>query len=91
MSSKLKTLKRHARRRFQERFGIPLTGIMERAILTDIRRGEAVFVEKQSFRVTVWDVTLAIGVVRVVYDKARGCLITVLPPTEADINDDDVL
>ena len=40
------------------------------------------FVERQSNRVTVWDVQIDGIVARVVYDKNRQNIITILPPDD---------
>lgn len=45
-----------------------------------IQNGNGIFIEKQSNRVTVWDLSLNSSVYRVVYDKDRKRIVTVLPP-----------
>lgn len=83
--SKRKTLRRHARRRTQERYGLDLTQTVRDEIIAKIRRGAAHMVERQSLRVSVQDVLLSTGdMIRVVYDNQRRELVTVLSRDEAD-------
>ncbi len=73
--SKCKALKRHTKKRAAQRFGINVD-IHELADL--IQRNCGTFIERQSNRVTVWDVEYKGATLRVVYDKLRGLPITVL-------------
>ena len=75
---------RHAERRFLQRTGIVLTHELHGRLTAKIQRDDSdvVFVEKQSNRVSVWDVTHKVEgekiTFRIVYDKMRRNIITVL-------------
>ena len=72
--------RRHARRRAQERYGLEFNGTMNKAIIAQIQSGKATFVEKQSHRVSVWDVQIEDGALaRIVYDRERKQVVTFLP------------
>ena len=73
--SKSDTLRRHTKKRAAERFGMAVN-IDELSKLIQENRG--IFVERQSLRVTVWDVEYNGTVLRVVYDKKRGMPVTIL-------------
>jgi AraC-like DNA-binding protein len=92
MAKKKKCQMKHAKRRFQERFGMTLTQNIHEQMISDIRHGRAVFVQKQSNRVSVFDLTVEDTPVRVVYDKQRRSIATVLDPQTMplrEIEDDD--
>jgi len=75
----------HARRRFKERVGIDLTREIESEIVSKIQRGKnARFVDRQSGRVTIWDVEVQRLWVRVVYDSNRHSVVTVLPEASSN-------
>ena len=74
----------HARRRFQERFGIFLTKELKAEILQTIHKGFASFVEKQSNRISLFDVTIKGSTIRVVYDKVRKNIVSALWPEGVD-------
>ena len=92
MKSKSKTLEEHATKRLAERFGVKLTQCLWDDILHQIHNKKATFYKKQSNRVTIWDVLVNIReqevlddkaeagdlMVRIVYDKMRKCIISVL-------------
>ena len=87
MATKAKTQKNHARRRFQERLGINLTNELHKIIVKKIQNNEAHLVEKQSNRVSVWDVDtngivsseyMDIKTIRVVYDSKSKNIVTTL-------------
>lgn len=93
--------KNHARRRFNERYGIKLTQNVWDQILFQISSGSAVLIEKQSLRVKVYDVTINLSKndvlgtvqpgkvrVRIVYDKLRSTIVTALPPDCIDIDNE---
>lgn len=71
------------------RYGIVLTQALREDLIREIQTASGLesdgarFVEKQSNRVTVWDVRLPdnpeVELVRVCYDKIRKEIITVLP------------
>lgn len=75
---KEKALRVHSWRRAHERYGLDLTDELREEIISQIRTGKSIAVEKQSERVSVHDVHVAGQVVRVAYDKSRGQLITFL-------------
>ena len=69
----------HAKRRLQERYGIELTAELRRELLSQIRSGEAKFLERQSRRLTIHVVKVGEDVeIPVVYDSVRGEIVTVL-------------
>jgi hypothetical protein len=75
----------HAKRRAAERYGITLNHALHTELIAAIQTGRATFVRRQSHRVSLFDVTLPTGVTaRVVYDRHRKALITVLPPEARD-------
>lgn len=83
--SKEDTVRRHARERGRERYGIEMGEHMERLIIGRITSGCSIPVERQSLRVSVHDVTLEDGQhVRVVYDKERRQIVTFLPMPTRD-------
>jgi hypothetical protein len=78
---KAKSQRIHASRRSLERHGVWLTSAVQRDIVRQIQsKTAAVFVERQSLRITVWDVVYNERKFRVVYDSKRHTLVTVLPP-----------
>jgi hypothetical protein len=79
-------LRVHSFRRALERYPeLDLTDEVRAEIITAIREGKSSPVERQSNRVSVHDVTLKSGhVVRVVYDRQRGRLITFLYKDDKD-------
>lgn len=78
--SKKKRQKHHAQRRARERFGIYLTDNDVNEIIKMIQNAskKVLFVEKQSNRVSVFQVTYGDEVFGVVYDKIRKMIVTVL-------------
>ena len=82
--TKTKSLRAHLKRRFLERFGVEINRIDEIQMLNQIQNKEAEFIEKQSIRVSVFDVKLNEVKYRVVYDKNRKHLVTVLPYYEKE-------
>lgn len=70
----------HARRRFYQRFGIKLTKELKVHIVKMIQRGFATLVEKQTNRVSLFDVCIEGKTVRVVYDKQRKNIVSALWP-----------
>lgn len=79
--SKAKTLRKHARKRAWQRHGVVLSNNDQRQLVGLIQKGRGEFVERQSRRVSVHDVEWNGVVMRCVYDKLRGELVTVLPPS----------
>ena len=83
---KSKDMLRHVKRKFWMRWSIELTDELHREFVKKIQNREGKLVEKQSNRVSVWDIEYKEKTMTVVYDKIREMLITVLPEG-ADIND----
>lgn len=73
------TVRRHARERGRERYGIEMGPAVEDEIVRKIAGGKSICVERQSLRVSVHDVPLEGLTVRVVYDKQRRQVVTFLP------------
>lgn len=78
--SKATAQRRHAKRRLAERFGVEASNRDLAEWVAAIRLGRARFVERQSLRVTVWDVDHNGRTIRLVYDKHRGEIVTALFP-----------
>ena len=76
--SKIVSQKEHAYRRLKQRFGIILTDELHKEFIKKIISSEGKFVEKQSCRVSVWDVKYEGQTIRLVYDKVRKVIITCL-------------
>ena len=76
----------HARRRFIQRFGIPLTKELKLQLLTMIHKGHCQFIEKQSNRISLFDLYIPDNgtKIRVVYDKIRHNIVSVLYPEGVD-------
>jgi len=79
MTTKAVSQTRHAQRRFLERTGLEVSKRELRGLSQAIRTERGRFVERQSLRVTVWDVPFEGRTFRVVYDKKRKTIVTVLP------------
>jgi hypothetical protein len=75
---------RHARRRAAARFGINMGPRFHEELVTAIQTGKASFVEKQSNRISVWDVDYEGKVARIVYDRIRKQIVTFLYDTFPD-------
>jgi hypothetical protein len=74
-----------ARSRFAELHLLTVTDRDLDDMVADIRSGRATLIERQSNRVTVWDVDFLDQPRRVVYDQKRHTIVTVLPrPAEAN-------
>lgn len=69
----------HTRRRAQERYGVKLNKAAMAALIARIQSNRAKFVERQSNRITVWEVEHQSKRMRVVYDTKRGTIVTCLP------------
>lgn len=78
--SKKRASQLHARRRSAQRTGIVLTDGRQKKIVQMIQSGKATFVRKRSNRVSTFDVLYCGELMRVVYDRKRKCLVTVLDP-----------
>lgn len=78
-SSKAQTQRRHAIRRAHERHGLQLTRQDLNDIVRQIQSDKATFVERQSLRVSLFDVVVHERSVRVVYDRQRKTIVSFLP------------
>lgn len=86
MNTKKELQKRHAKRRFQTRLGISLTQDIHALLVKKIQKGEATKVEKQSNRVSIWDIPVSglfrdnpeMDSIRVVYDSNTKNIVTAL-------------
>lgn len=77
--------KKHACRRMQERFGITLSSSDYNKLVGMIRHNgfdgnKAIFKERQSNRVSCWQLDYGGQNLSVVYDRHRKRIVTVLPP-----------
>lgn len=70
----------HARRRAKERFGIRLTKAMRLDIIKKIGSNKTRKLGKQSLRVTGHEVEIEGKLLKVLYDKKRKSIVTILPP-----------
>ena len=82
--TKAATQRLHARRRFLEREGLVYSRRVERALIGAIVGGKSVCVERQSHRVSVHDVPHEERIYRVVYDRQRKTIVTVLSIAAAE-------
>lgn len=78
-NQKRKAQQKHAVRRFAQRHGEFVGQDRFLEMVHSIQEGRATFIEKQSNRVSVFDVALGEKIVRVVYDKHRKTIVTALP------------
>jgi hypothetical protein len=76
----------HAFNRFKQRTGLHFTKEVRSKFITMIKNGKTTCVQQQSLRITVHDVTYDGKVYRVIYDKNRENIVTVLPHN-ADIKE----
>jgi hypothetical protein len=79
----------HVKRRFKERFGIDLTRIKRRDIINMILSGRATFIEKESNRISLYDVNIEHQVIRVAYDRLRKELVTAMVPSIISLDEQD--
>jgi hypothetical protein len=77
--TKAKNQKRHAKRRAFERYALDLHQDAQASIVRAIQGGEARFLRRQSWRVTLWEVEHDGQRLPVVYDRKRKTIVTVLP------------
>lgn len=82
--SKMQSQDIHARKRFFQRFNIILTKELKAHIVKMIQRGFATHVEKQTNRISLFDVYVEGKTVRVVYDKHRHNIVSALWPEGID-------
>lgn len=77
--SKLACQKIHAKKRARQRHGIILSDRGIQTIVTTIQNGQAELIERQSMRVGIYKVSYDGYDFKVVYDRKRKTLATVLP------------
>lgn len=76
---KTKTLIKHTKRRAKERYGLHLKEEDIKNIVNLIQKQKAEYILTESLRVTWWIVHYLGKELKVLYDKKRKTLITVLP------------
>jgi hypothetical protein len=81
--SKTKAERRHAIRRFAQRFPKELTNHEYDELVRQIQSGRAKFIEKQSNRVSVFEVKTSGITAIAIYDKSRKTIITFITPEMA--------
>lgn len=96
MASKEQTIRVHAKRRFDERYGVVLTDTLHKELVSSIQAGMvATFICSQSNRISIWAVQIAekytpagqgMHTIPVAYDKLRKMLVTALPVICLDPN-----
>ena len=84
--SKSNTQKYHLRKRFQERYGLNIGKDTIDRFIRMIQKNECNFVEKQSDRISIWDIPYEDNTFRVVYDKCTKNIVTVFPSEKLIIN-----
>jgi hypothetical protein len=68
----------HAKSRFKERLGLDITTAQIDAMVKTIQMGYAKFVERQSARVSKWEMTFNDRPYYVIYDKRTKSIVTIL-------------
>lgn len=81
---KTRSYKIHTARRAIERYGFEFTMATLASFVNQIQSNKGQFVKRTSNRVTVWDVSHPDTEenIRVVYDKIRKSIVTILPKTQ---------
>jgi len=77
--TKLQAERAHCKQRFLERYGIEFNRHMRSEFEKLIQTNQTHLIKKQSNRVSIHDVIYEGEVYRVVYDKNRKTIVTVLP------------
>jgi hypothetical protein len=72
-----------------DRHGIELTDKLETEIINQIHTGSAVLIEKQSLRVSMWEITVEENKIKILYDKMRKQIITAIPKDDSPLNRDN--
>lgn len=78
----------HVKRRCLQRTGVEMTAKLNNQLIGKINNGheDAKFVEKQSNRVSVWDIVHEVSekeiVFRIIYDRMRKNIVTILNNVE---------
>ncbi len=78
--TKANSLLRHSKRRASERYGLNIGRAGLRVIVDSIRSGNAMFIRRESNRISEWKVEYQGVEMRVIYDKRRSMVVTFLPP-----------
>ncbi len=86
MNSKKKAQRRHAGRRAAERYGMKWNREKNAQVRSQIKRGTAVLVERQSLRVGIYLVEIDGQQVKVAWDKNRAEVASVLPLEDRKVN-----
>lgn len=78
--NKANSLLRHSKRRASERYGVNIgrAGLWD--IVNKIRSGRAIFIRKETNRISEWKVEHGGVLMRVIYDRRRKMVVTFLPP-----------
>lgn len=84
MTSKAAQQRKHAKRRARQRFGIILTQNDEAIIKQKIQNCEAIFIYKQSNRVSHFGIKFQGKDMIVIYDKIHKTIVTFLYPEKYD-------
>jgi len=80
--SKVICQRKHAKMRASQRYQLTLNKDKLRVICKQIQEGKgAKYVARQSFRVTIWEVTYEGKNLWAVYDRMRHTVVTFLPPS----------
>lgn len=86
MISKSACQKKHAKNRARERFQIIFNNQQLKDIVQKIQKNQLKFIERQSNRITIWELSLPDNKsCCVVYDKMRKTIVTFLPRDWKDI------
>lgn len=80
--TKTEAQREHCKKRFLERFGINFNKTVRHHFLNEIHSGHSTCIGFQSNRIKVHDVYYNGNIYRVVYDKIRDNIVTVLPRDE---------
>ncbi len=80
---------RHAQLRFSQRTSIYLSKDVMARFVRQIQVGSASFVQRQSNRVTIWDILDGETTYRVVYDRDRKNIVTIIPNDGLSVRPDD--
>lgn len=78
--------KKHARKRFKERYGISAGTKFINQIICQIRSNRATLIKRQSLRVALYWVEISGTRYKVVYDRHRKMVVTALPPKRQPLN-----
>ena len=78
--SKKRDQQRHTQQRAMARTGLNISARQQEAIVQMIQRGEGTLIRKQSNRVSVFDVDYEETTLRIVYDRHRKSIATIMTP-----------